>query len=47
MVHDMYFEVKTPAESKGPWAYCKLLATVPGEAAFQPLSNARCPLVNK
>ena len=35
MVHDMYlFEVKGPAESKKPWDYYKLLATVPGEKAF-------------
>jgi branched-chain amino acid transport system substrate-binding protein len=48
MVHDMYlFEVKTPAESKGPWDYYKLLATVPGEEAFQPLAKSRCPLVKK
>ena len=24
------FEVKTPAESKGPWDYYKLVATTPG-----------------
>ena len=48
MVHDMYlFEVKKPSESKGPWDYYKLLATVPGEEAFQPLSKSRCPLVKK
>jgi branched-chain amino acid transport system substrate-binding protein len=48
MVHDMYlFEVKKPSESKGPWDYYKLLATVPGEEAFQALSKSRCPLVKK
>jgi branched-chain amino acid transport system substrate-binding protein len=48
MVHDMYlFEVKKPAESKGPWDYYKLLATVPGEEAFQPLAKSRCPLLKK
>ena len=48
MVHDMYlFEVKKPAESKGRWDYYKLLATVPGDQAFQPLSESRCPLVKK
>ncbi|MEW6644566.1 MAG: ABC transporter substrate-binding protein [Pseudomonadota bacterium] len=48
MVHDMYlFEVKTPAESKGRWDDYKLLATVPGDQAFQPLSESRCPLVKK
>jgi branched-chain amino acid transport system substrate-binding protein len=48
MVHDMYlFEVKKPSESKGRWDYYKLLATVSGEQAFQPLSASRCPLLKK
>ncbi|AWN50090.1 ABC transporter permease [Methylobacterium terrae] len=48
MVHDMYlFEVKKPEESKGPWDLYRLVATVPGEQAFQPLSASRCPLVKK
>jgi branched-chain amino acid transport system substrate-binding protein len=48
MVHDMYlFEVKSPAESKARWDDYKLVATVPGEEAFQPLSASRCPLVKK
>lgn len=48
MMHDMYlFEVKTPAESKEPWDYYKLLATVSADNAFQPLANSQCPLVTK
>jgi len=48
MVHDMYlFEVKRPSESKGRWDVYKLLATVPGSEAFQPLEQSRCPLVKK
>jgi branched-chain amino acid transport system substrate-binding protein len=48
MVHDMYlFQVKKPAESKGPWDYYKLVATIPGDQAFQPLAQSRCPLVKK
>jgi branched-chain amino acid transport system substrate-binding protein len=48
MVHDMYlYQVKTPAESKGPWDLYKRLATIPGDQAFQPLSESRCPLVKK
>jgi branched-chain amino acid transport system substrate-binding protein len=48
MVHDMYlFEVKKPAESKGRWDDYKLLATVPGNEAFQSLELSRCPLVKK
>src|SRR5215475_7243421 len=48
MVHDMYlFEVKKPSESKGRWDDYKLLATVPGDQAFQSLEQSRCPLVRK
>jgi branched-chain amino acid transport system substrate-binding protein len=48
MVHDMYlFEVKTPQESKARSDDYKLLATVPGDQAFQPLEQSRCPLVKK
>ena len=48
MIHDMYlFEVKKPSESKGRWDDYKLLATVPGDQAFQPLEASRCPLVKK
>ena len=46
LVHDMYFaQVKTPGESKGPWDYYKLLATIPGDQAFRPLAEGGCPLV--
>jgi branched-chain amino acid transport system substrate-binding protein len=37
--------VKTPAESKGPWDYYKLLATTPADDAFRPLDKGNCPLV--
>lgn len=48
MVHDMYlYQVKKPSESKAPWDYYKLVATIPGEQAFQPLSASACPLVKK
>lgn len=48
MVHDMYlFEVKKPSESSGPWDLYKLVRTVPGDEAFQPLEKSRCPLVKK
>jgi branched-chain amino acid transport system substrate-binding protein len=46
MMHDMHlFEVKKPEESKGPWDYYKLLATIPAEDAFQPLEKSTCSLV--
>lgn len=45
MVHDMYlFEVKGPAESKKPWDYYKLLATVPGDKAFFTVAESGCKL---
>jgi branched-chain amino acid transport system substrate-binding protein len=45
-IHDMYlFEVKKPAESKGPWDYYKILATIPADQAFRPLDQGGCPLV--
>jgi branched-chain amino acid transport system substrate-binding protein len=48
MVHDMYlFEVKKRSESKGRWDDYKLLATVPGDQAFQSLEQSRCPLLKK
>ena len=48
VIHDMYlFQVKTPAESKAPWDYYKLVATVPAAEAFQPLERSACSLVAK
>ncbi|SMF87144.1 amino acid/amide ABC transporter substrate-binding protein, HAAT family [Azospirillum oryzae] len=47
-VHDMlFFEVKKPEESKGPWDFYKLVKTIPGAEAFRPLSEGGCPLVKK
>ncbi len=48
MVHDMYMmQVKKPAESKYPWDYYHIKATIPGEQAFQPLAASRCPMITK
>lgn len=48
MVHEFYlFQVKSPGESKYPWDYYKLIAKIPGDQAFQPLSLSRCPLIKK
>jgi branched-chain amino acid transport system substrate-binding protein len=41
------FEVKKPEESKYPWDYYKLVATIPAEEAARPLSESECPLVKK
>jgi branched-chain amino acid transport system substrate-binding protein len=48
LLHDMYFvQVKTPAESTGPWDYYKILATIPGEQAFRPAGEDGCPLIKR
>ncbi len=44
LVRDMYlFQVKTPAESKAPWDYYKILATIPGDEAFRPCQREAAP----
>jgi branched-chain amino acid transport system substrate-binding protein len=46
-LHDMYlFEVKTPKESKHPWDYYKVRATIPAAEAFRPMADGGCPLVS-
>lgn len=48
MVHDMYLaEAKTPAESKGEWDIMTIKRVIPGDQAYQPLSDSSCPLVKK
>jgi branched-chain amino acid transport system substrate-binding protein len=47
-IHSAYlFEVKKPSESKAPWDFYKLVGTVPGDQAFTPLSESKCPLLKK
>ena len=41
------FEVKKPEESKYPWDYYKLIATIAPEDAAKPLEASECPLVEK
>jgi len=44
-LHPAYlFEVKSPAESKYPGDFYKLLATIPADEAFRPLKDGNCPL---
>jgi len=48
LIHDTYLvSVKSPAESKGPWDYYKIVKTVSGEDSFNPMSESQCPLVKK
>jgi branched-chain amino acid transport system substrate-binding protein len=47
-IHPMYlYEVKSPADSKKPWDYYKLIHEIPAAEAFRPLSESNCPLVKK
>jgi branched-chain amino acid transport system substrate-binding protein len=47
-IHPMYlFEVKKPSESKSPWDFYKLRATIPAAEAFRPMDQGGCPLVKK
>ena len=39
------FQVKTAAESKGPWDVYKLLSTTPAEEAVRPLAEGKCVLL--
>jgi branched-chain amino acid transport system substrate-binding protein len=46
VIRDMYLlGTKTREESKGEWDLMKVVATIPGEDAFRPLSESECPLV--
>ena len=45
-VHDMYlFQVKNPAESKGPWDLYTLQQTIPGNSVFRPLKGGGCAMI--
>ncbi len=47
-IHPAYLlQVKKLEESKYPWDYARILATIPAEEAFRPLSQSDCPLVKK
>ena len=48
MVHDMFLvEVKKPAESQYPWDYYRVLATIPGDQDFKPLSKSTCKFIKQ
>jgi branched-chain amino acid transport system substrate-binding protein len=47
MIHPMYvMQVKTPAESKYPWDYYKVVKTMPGEEAFGAITG-KCSIAKK
>ncbi|NKJ71733.1 ABC transporter substrate-binding protein [Rhizobium leguminosarum bv. viciae] len=46
MIHDMYLlQVKKPVESKEPWDYFNVLATIPGKEAYIDPAKSGCDLV--
>ena len=46
VVHPMYlFEVKQPEQSKYPYDYYRLIATIPADQAFRPLADGGCARV--
>ncbi|MCP1845126.1 branched-chain amino acid transport system substrate-binding protein [Bradyrhizobium sp. USDA 4524] len=46
LLRDLYVtEVKKPEESKGPWDYWKIVATIPGDKAWRPVEESKCPLL--
>jgi branched-chain amino acid transport system substrate-binding protein len=48
MVHQMYvMQVKTPAESKYPWDYYRVIKVMPGEEAYGSQPDPACSFVKK
>jgi len=46
VIHALYlFEVKSPAQSKGPWDYYNLRRTIPMDEAFRPIADGHCPMI--
>lgn len=43
----MLIEVKTPAESKAPWDYFKILRKIPASELLTPIAESKCALVKK
>jgi len=38
------YQVKAPAESRGPWDYYRRLRSIPAEQAFRPVAEGGCPM---
>ena len=46
LIHPIYlFQVKSPAESKYPWDYYKLVSEIDPATAFRPLAEGGCPFL--
>ena len=47
VIRDLYLlQVKTSARLREEWDFAKVIATIPGEQAFRPLSESECMLVH-
>jgi branched-chain amino acid transport system substrate-binding protein len=42
-----YVQIKSPAESKYPWDYYKVLRDIPADEIYRPLNEGGCPFVQK
>jgi branched-chain amino acid transport system substrate-binding protein len=48
VMRDMFLlQAKAPEQSKGGWDLLNVVATIPAEEAFRPLSESTCPLVKR
>ncbi len=48
MMNDLYLaQVKTPAESKYPWDYYKIVGTIPARDAFRTEADSVCGLLSR
>lgn len=48
LIHDLILaRVRKPSEVKSPWDYYDIVQAIPGETAFQPLADSRCPLIKQ
>jgi branched-chain amino acid transport system substrate-binding protein len=48
VIRDLYmFEIKSPAETKYPWDYYKVVSTFPGDSGYVSPSDSKCPLLAK
>jgi branched-chain amino acid transport system substrate-binding protein len=46
LIHPVFLaQVKSPAESKYPWDYYKIISAVSPDRAFRPLSEGGCPFI--
>jgi branched-chain amino acid transport system substrate-binding protein len=46
-IHDLYLlQAKGPADSTSKYDLAKIVEKIPGDSAFRPLADGKCPLVN-